>query len=130
MTTEETREKMRKAHLGKIQTPETRKSISDSLKNKGPRSEEHKRHISESLKGRHLSEETKQKLREAQLLFSWLRKEGYRPAFHHSEETKQKLRELAKGRKPSKECLQASAEARKEKAALKRLKRQIDQGIF
>lgn len=76
---------------------EVNKKISEALKGKHhkgyPHSEETKQKISEALKGRvpwnigkHLSEETKQKIKKA--------KKGY----HHSEETRKKISEANKGR--------------------------------
>ena len=69
--TEETKDKMRKAQLGKKKhTPESKKKISDARKGK-TLSEEHKKKIGEKSKGRQtclgkkLTEEHKEKLRKA-----------------------------------------------------------------
>lgn len=75
-------------------------SISNSEKLKGkPKSEEHKKHLSESnkgqtpwIKGKHHTEETKQKMSE-------LKKENNNPFYgkHHTDKTKSKLSEANKG---------------------------------
>ena len=71
---EEAKERNRQAHLGKIQSEETKRKISEALKGRplGPCKEEHKRKISEAKKGRTStlkgiprSEETKRKISEA-----------------------------------------------------------------
>jgi hypothetical protein len=78
---------------GRIQSDETRKKISDS--NKGKRrgkkhSEESKRKISEARKGKPRSEETKRKMSEST--------KG-RKGKPHSEETKRKISERKKSKK-------------------------------
>ena len=71
---------------------ETKRKISESHKGKPshlkgkPKSEETKRKLSESMKGNALSEETKRKMSEP------------RKGKHHSEETKRKMSESLKGR--------------------------------
>lgn len=127
---EETREKLRKAnvgkrlseehkrkisesHKGKTICEESRKKISESLKghtsgNKGiPKSEEQKRKISESLmgntpwnKGKHLSDEYKAKLSEAHKGQKAWNKGIKLPSHDTSEETKKKIGEANKGRSP------------------------------
>ena len=85
---------------GKHHTEEHRKKISESMKGKkhGPMSEEHRRKLSESKKGKSAwnkgkhgiySEETRRKMGEANK-----GKKGH----HHSEETRRKLSDAAKNR--------------------------------
>ena len=92
---EESREKMSKAHKGKKLSKTQREKISKLLLgnqyNKGRKlSEEHKNKISKANKGRRHTEEAKRKMSEA--------KKGYK----HTEETKRKISESQKGRKQSK----------------------------
>ena len=97
---EESKEKMRQANLGKKLSEETKQKISDSLKLNPPNkgiimTEEQKQKISESVKLNHTrywkdkkrSEETKKKISESQKgeKSSWFGR-------HHTEETKEKMR--------------------------------------
>jgi hypothetical protein len=123
--TEESKEKMRKAHKGKKLTEEHRRNISNAQKgktisqenieklrqvNKGKIvSEETRRKMSESAKKKKLSEEHKRKIAEAgkhrgpiseetrQKLIEAQAKRGPRPKA--SEETKRKMSETRKGKK-------------------------------
>ena len=61
---EETREKMSVANIGKTLNKETREKISASLKDK-PRSEETRSKIAAAHKGKHLSEDTRVKISDA-----------------------------------------------------------------
>jgi group I intron endonuclease len=74
---------------GYTQSEETRKKISDALRGRkyGPLSEEHKRKMSESLKGHPVSQETREKLRKANTGKTL------------SEETRRKISEVQKGKK-------------------------------
>lgn len=67
-TPEETKQKLREAHLGKKLSEETKQKLREGHlgKNLGKkRSEEHKQKIREANLGKKLSEETKQKIRES-----------------------------------------------------------------
>jgi 5-methylcytosine-specific restriction endonuclease McrA len=98
---EEAKEKLRSARLGKHHSEEAKRKVSEA--NKGRIcSEEHRKKISESLKGNpnlgwakgiHLSEERKKRLSE-------LGKGENNPFYgkKHSEETKKRISERAKGR--------------------------------
>jgi len=105
---EETREKIRIASTGRHHSEETRKKISESHKGKLV-SEETRKKLSLALHGennpnfgktgedtpmfgKHHSEETKQKIREA-----LLGARNHNFGKHHSEETKQKIREAKSG---------------------------------
>lgn len=88
---DETKEKLRQANLGKKQSSETIAKRVAHYKGK-PRSEETKRKISESHKGVPFSEEHKQHLREAIKLRKPYKGYKRKPL---SEEHKQKLRESA-----------------------------------
>ena len=90
---EETKKKLSEIHKGKVFSEETRRRMSESAKRK-KLSEEHKRKIAEAGKRRApISEETRQRLIEAQS------RRGPRPKA--SEETKRKMSESRKGRKPT-----------------------------
>lgn len=112
--TQETKNKLRKSKLGKKHgeyTIEHRQKISNSLKGK-PKSEETKRKltgrkhtqetkdkISKIHKGKIISEESKEKIKQTKL------KNGtWCKKFKHIEETKQKLKGLNKGKTKSKEA--------------------------
>lgn len=79
--TEEQKEKLRLANLGKKQSEETkRKRIETRIKNGNNKlSEEHKQLLRQSRLGKKLSEETKERIRQKKL------------GFRHTEETKQKI---------------------------------------
>lgn len=88
--------------FGKSRTIETRKKISDSLKGR-PLSEECRKNISKSLLGRIVSEETREKLSKANSgkPLSDEQKQKLRDANlgkTHSEETKKKMSDSQKGR--------------------------------
>lgn len=93
--TEESKQKMRIAHLGKHHTEEAKQKISNSQKgeknwNYGKHlSEETRKKLSEAHKGKILSEEHKKKLSLAM------------KGFKHSDESKQKMREAQLGEKNS-----------------------------
>ena len=99
---------------GGVHSEETRKKMSESMKgrpsaNKGKHpSEETRRKLSESLKGKHHSEETKRKMSES--------RKG-RPSPNKgktmSEETKKKISESLKGRTPSNKGTHISEETRR-----------------
>jgi group I intron endonuclease len=92
----ETREKMRKARLGKPWfpcTPETKERLRIvNLGKKHPRTEQQRINLSNALKGHPVSQETREKLRLISL--------------HMSEETKNKMRVKRLGRKESEETKQ------------------------
>ena len=87
---EETKQRMREGHRNmspEAKAEKSRKLREASLgKKRGPMSEEHKRNISESQRGKVLTEEHKQKLREANL------------GKKHSKETKRQMSESHKGK--------------------------------
>ena len=83
--TEEHKRKIGKSHKGWIPTEENKRNIGNAAKGR-----------TSPMKGKHLSEETKQKLREWNLEHSPVR--GMKR--HHSEETRKKISESLKG-KPS-----------------------------
>ena len=96
---EETRQKLSKAHKGKHRSEETKMKISESKKGqpgtwKGKHlPEETKRKISEAKKGREFTEEHRRKLSEA--------KKGKTPwnkGKHHSDDSKKKMSEAHKGK--------------------------------
>lgn len=89
---DETKEKLRQANLGKKQSKETIDKRVSHYKGK-PRSEEVKKKISESHKGVPLSEEHKQRLKEAAKNRKSSKGHKRKPL---SEEHKQKLREACK----------------------------------
>ncbi len=66
-----TRKRRSESMKGKPQSEEHRKHISKSMKGKNtdPKSEEHRKHISKSLKGRQQSEEHKRKRSEAMKIY-------------------------------------------------------------
>lgn len=114
--TEQTKKKLSQAkigkNLGKKYSLEHCKKISDSLKGK-PKSETHKlnltgkRHSEETKeklskihKGKIISQEQKQKMRETKIKNGTLHKTNYR----HSEETKLKMKNINKGRVRSNEA--------------------------
>lgn len=84
---------------------EHRKKLSESRKGKkrGPFSEEHRKKLSESKKGKHLSEETRRKMSESQ--------KGHSV----TEETSDKLSRSLKGKYPSEESRRKMSEAKKGK---------------
>jgi hypothetical protein len=133
MATQQTRDKMSKAHTGKHHTEETKeklRSIAHAYSKRCPMSQSTKDKISSALRGKHLKEETKQKIRESLLAYEELRKQGLIPRFHHTPETKEKLRKLAAGKRPSAQCIAASVAARKEKAFQKKMKHLKTIGFF
>ena len=69
IVSEDTREKLRQARLGRTVSKETRKKISDSLKGHthGPRPDDVKEKIRRGNLGRTFSEETLEKMRQAKL---------------------------------------------------------------
>jgi group I intron endonuclease len=88
---EETKKKMREAHLGRMYKPmsdEGKRNLSDAHKGKKP-SEENNRKRLEAVRGHPKSEETKQKIR--------LANTGH----HHSDETRKKLHDHHLGKKPT-----------------------------
>jgi hypothetical protein len=103
---EETKRKQSEAHkgnttwLGKTHSEETKRKMSDTRKGK-THSEETKRKQSEAKKGKTFSEESKRKMSEAQKGKSL------------SEETRRKMSETRKGKIPSKETRRKLSEARK-----------------
>ena len=114
--TEETRQKMSKANLGRIWTEEARKNHKEGVKGckKPPRTPEHLIKISEALKGKKkqpFSEEHKRKISETlskrQKTVDHLLKisEALRGR-ELTEETKQKIREKNTGKKHSEETKQ------------------------
>ena len=101
---DEHKEKLRKANLGKKPPPcseETLQKMSDSMKGKntGPKSDEHKKKLSEAHKGKTLSDEHKEKLRNVTV----------------SVETRKKLSAAGKGRLVSDETRLKQSEALKGK---------------
>jgi hypothetical protein len=72
-----------KPTLGTHHTEETKKKISDSKKGK-PRSEETKRKMSEARKGKHYSEETKRKMSESHKRLSNAKSNNRDPLFSSS----------------------------------------------
>ena len=109
---EEHRQKLLEVNTGRIVSEETRKKLSEAKKGK-KHSEEHKQNLSKSLKseetrkklseagkGRKMSEKTRQKLLEAN--------KGRKL----SEEHKQKISEAGKGRKMSEKTKQKMTEAK------------------
>ncbi len=91
---EETREKLRRAHLGKTLTEEHRKKISLSLIGR-----------ESPTKGRKTSEETKQKQRESMLGKNAGEKNGMYGK-HHTEEARKKMSEKRKGgNNPAARCV-------------------------
>ena len=87
------------------------KSEHRSLHHKGKHlSEEHKQKLSESLKGQHPSEESKRKNSE-----SHKGKKSGMKGKHHSEEAKQKISEACRGKYHSEEAKQKISEARRGK---------------
>jgi len=103
----ESKDKIRKANLGKKQTEETKNKRSKSLKgrvpwNKGkPSTNEHRKHVSEGMIGRKFSEETKLKISIANT--------GFVP----TEETRLKLSKINKGKKLSDETRNKMSLSRK-----------------
>ena len=91
-------------NIEKPKSEEHKRKISESKKGKHP-SEEHKRKISEAMKGKHwkLSEETKKKISEARKGKHW----------KLSEETKKKISEAMKGKHRSEETRKKMSEAKK-----------------
>lgn len=97
----ETRKKLSVSHMGKPswnkgKTGIFSKEVLEKMSKKKrdiPLSQEHKIKISNSLKGRKLSDKNKQKI--------GLTNKGkvYRIGFHHSEETKRKISKSHKGKK-------------------------------
>ena len=120
---EETKQKISEAHSGWIPSEETRKQMSESHKGK-KLLEEHKRKIGEKSKGRKHTEEAKRKISEAHkgvkrgpLSDEHKTKMSASLIGHKTtEETKKKISVANKGRKPSKQAMEASAKARREKA--------------
>ena len=105
---EETRRKMSAGRIGRKFSEEAKRKMSETAQNM---SGEHKRKISEALKGRESklkgfkhSEETKRKMREGA--------KG-RKSSPLSEETKRKISEANKGRKMSAESIRKSHEAQR-----------------
>lgn len=102
---EEQKQKLREANKGKIPpcTDETRRKRSASMKGKntGPKSEEHRRKLSEARRKWKLTEEQKKKIAE-----------NKKPV---SEETRQKLSAVSKGRKRSEETKKRMSESQKGK---------------
>lgn len=96
---EETRQKLSKAHKGKHRSEETKSKISESKKGKPTwikdkhLSEETRKKISESKKGREFSEEHKRRLSEARK-----GKTPWNKGKHHSDDSKKKMSEAHKGK--------------------------------
>ena len=84
---EETKEKIREANLGKRHTEETKQKL------RKPKSEEHKQKNREAHLGKHPSEETKQKMREANS-----GKNNGMYGKQHTKETKEKITEKRLGK--------------------------------
>lgn len=110
--TEESKQKLRKSHLGKKASEETRKKLSELCKgekhwNYGKHhSEETREKIRIANTGKHPSEETRQKMSES--------RKGENNGFYgkcHTEESKQKNREAHLGKKASEETKQKLREA-------------------
>ena len=99
-------------YSGHSQTDETRKKIGNSLKGR-IYSEEHRRHISEARKGIPRSEETKERLSIAHT------------GKHLSEEHKRKIGEAGKGKKRSEEIRQKMSDAQKRRWPTKETTKQI-----
>ncbi len=111
--TEETKEKLRLANIGKKHTDETKKKISKASKNMSDETkkkigdssrgkkltEEHRKKIGEANKGKKLTEEQKLKISEAN--------KGNTKMLGkiHSDETKKKISESKKGIKNPKKCV-------------------------
>ena len=148
--TEETKRKLSKAQQrrkerdGYIHSSETRRKISESLKGmtRSPLSEEHKKKLSESHKGKptwnkgkKLSEEHKRKISEGNKgkRRSPLSEEHKRRISEAnkgkklSEETKRKMSEANKGKKLSEEHRKKMSEAQKGKKLSKETKRKISE---
>ncbi|NBP03309.1 MAG: hypothetical protein EBU90_25130 [Proteobacteria bacterium] len=102
---EEHKQKLREANRGKIPpcTDETRRKRSESMKGKntGPKSEEHRRKLSEARRKWSLTEEQKKKIAE-----------NRKPV---SEETRKKISEAGKGRIVSEETRRKKSESMKGK---------------
>ncbi len=79
--------------LGLIQSEESRKKIIESKKGKKA-SEDHKRKLSEVRKGKKRSEETRKKMSDAQ--------KGKKLGINHSDETRKKMSENSKGKNSKK----------------------------
>ena len=96
---------------GIVFTADHKSKISNSLKGikRSPQSEERKRQVSEKLKGRAKSEETKLKLRESH------NKNSNPAVVKRSEETKQRMRLSQLGKKHSEETKQKMKETRGKK---------------
>lgn len=103
--------------LGHSHSTETRKKISEGRlrgKKHEPMSQETREKISNALKGRKASEESKKKMSEAQM---------GKHSISHSEETKAKISKSHKGRKFTEEHKQKISKARKQLLARRRLER-------
>ena len=79
----------------KPRTEEHKRHISEAKKGKKckPRTEEHRKHISEAHKGKHLSEETKKKISESRKGQS-----SWNKGIPHTEESRKKMSENRKGK--------------------------------
>lgn len=114
---------IRGAHKGHKHSKETKKKISESLKNnqntKGRKhSEETKRKMSEAHKGLKHSEETKRKISEA------MKNNQNTKGFRHSDESKKKMSQSHKGFKHSEETKKRISEIMKKKAEERKLVQQ------
>ena len=110
----ETRDKMRKAKIGKSLSDKTIDKIKKSNigKKRGPQTNEHKQKLREANIGNNHSENSKQKMRQAKLGTS------------HSEETKRKISEVKIGKKLSPETIEKMIQSRigKKRGPYKKLK--------
>ncbi len=88
---EETREKLRKA--GRNQSAEKREKISEFLRQR-PVTDETRLKLSKARRGKHLSDETKRKIGEKSRLYKGEKHWNY--GKHRSEETRRKISEAAK----------------------------------
>lgn len=114
-------------------TEEAKKNISKSLrgKKKSPRSEEHKRNLSKSLKGHNAwnkdipcSGETKKKISEA---LKGIKNPNY--GKHRTEETKKKISESHKGIKASKKTKMMMSKMRKGNKIKEETKRKLSESL-
>lgn len=88
--------------------------------------------MSKAHTGKKLSEETKQKIREARAEREWMIQNGYMKPFKHSKATKELLSKLAKKRKhrPSRAAIKKSAQERKARSEDRKLARKIEKGLL
>jgi hypothetical protein len=93
--TEETRAKLREAHLGKTMSTETRQRMSAAQAGHTRHTPETRAAVSAVHKGKVVSQETREKMRQAAILRDpATRYKGGRPAgYKHTEESRQRMRE-------------------------------------